>query len=244
MVKRYIYRINEIKLGEILAETGVPLEILKREGDIVEVASYKPLKNLSLLRVEELEEDWENWKKGFGPVEVEDFVILPPWKEVIFINPARAFGTGLHPTTQLCLKLLREYVKEGDRVLDIGTGSGILAIVSKKLGAGEVIAIDISPDAVQECKENSKLNGVSIECLQSFPSDISGSFDLVLANLELSIFREELRNIVPRIRSIGIFSGLYGREELEEFLDMLGKYDLSKDKILELENWYGVSVKT
>ncbi len=241
MLKRYVYRFKEQELGQLLAETGIPLEVLNREGQELEVAAYKPLEGYEPLRVEEVKEGWEDWRGQFGPVEVESFVILPPWKEAIYINPARAFGTGLHATTQLCLKMLSEYVSEGDRVLDVGTGSGILAIASKKLGAGEVVAIDVSEEAVQECIQNAKRNGVELECMRATAADISSKFDVVVANLEIDIFRKELRHITPLFDRWAIFSGIYGKRELEEFLGMLREAALKEVKILELEDWFGVA---
>ena len=241
-MKRFVYKLSEEKLGEILAEESVPLEVLERKSEAVVVASYEPLEGLKPIRVEEVSEDWRRWKEGFGPVEVEDFVIIPPWKTPILINPGMAFGTGLHPTTRLCIRMIKEYLKEGDSVLDVGTGSGILAIVAKRAGAGRVLAIDISEEAVRSCRENAELNGVQIECRPAGPSEVRDKFDLVVANLELPIFREELDNILPLFKRQAIFSGLYRREELEEFLKMLEQRGLKADRILEDQSWFCVGV--
>ncbi len=241
-MKRFIYRLPELKLGEILAEEPAPLEVLKREDQEVIVATYTPLKDLKPIRVEEVSEDWQRWRESFGPVEVEEFVIMPPWKVPIFINPGMAFGTGLHPTTKLCIKLVREYLKEGESVLDVGTGSGILSIVAKKAGAGRVLGIDISEEAIRSCRENAELNCVSIECRLAGPSDVEESFDLIVANLELPIFRKELDNIIPLFKRRAIFSGLYRREELKEFLKMLEQRGMKADRILEDQDWFCVGV--
>ncbi len=242
MAKRYVYRLTEEELAELLVESPMPLEIISKDSGIVEFATYEPLSQLAPLREEEVDESWDKWKLGFGPVEAEDFVILPPWKRVILINPGRAFGTGLHPTTKLSLKMLNLYMREGYSVLDVGTGSGILAIASKMLGAERVLAIDISEEAVEECVKNSKLNGVNIECLKASAGDIKESFDLVVANLEIDIFRKELDNILPLFHRTGIFSGIYRRDELEKFLTLIRNRGLHEDKIFELEDWFGVSV--
>jgi len=156
-LKRFLYALTEEELGEILAERPVPLEVVGREEGKVVVASYEPLEDLKPCRVEEVPEDWKNWRKGFGPVEAGSFVIMPPWKVPVFINPGMAFGTGLHPTTRLCIEMMEEYIDEGDSVLDVGTGSGVLSIVAKKLGAGRVVGIDISGDAIRACRENARL---------------------------------------------------------------------------------------
>ena len=241
-MKRFLYRLSEEKLGEILVEKPLPLEVLERMGNELLIASYEPLGSLEPVRVEEVSEGWENWREGFGPVEVEDFVIIPPWKKPVFINPGMAFGTGLHPTTRLCIKMMKEYLKGGDSVLDVGTGSGILAVVAKKLGAGRVLGIDISPEAIRSCEENAELNGVYIECRRAKPSDVRERFDLLVANLELSIFKRELSHIIPLFIRCAIFSGIYGKSELEEFLKMLEKKGLKVDRILEDQEWFCVGV--
>ncbi len=240
MYKKYIYSLSEDELGEILVENPVSVEIIKRVDDKVDFATFKPLKGLKPVRIEELDESWKEWKKGFGPVDVEDFVVIPPWKKPVYIKPGMAFGTGLHPTTKLCIRILKDFVEEGASVLDIGTGSGILAIVSKLLGAKRVVGIDISKDAVRECKENAKLNGVEVECYHKTPSEVKEKFDIVVANLELSIFRKELSNITKLFTKKAIFSGIYTKDELEEFMNMLEHEGLKADRILEDENWFCV----
>ena len=114
--------------------------------------------------------DWaDGWKKDFKIVRVSSrLLIVPAWKNVtpenkpivIRIDPGLAFGTGLHPTTRLCLKALEGVVRRGSRVLDVGTGSGILAIAARKLGAQRVIALDTDPEAVAAARRNFKLNGI------------------------------------------------------------------------------------
>jgi len=124
------------------------------------------------LRVKQIEEqDWANaWKEHYTIQRIgERAVIVPSWLEydaqpgdiVLRLDPGMAFGTGLHPTTQLCVGLLERYVAPGSRVLDLGCGSGILAIAAAKLGAGAVLALDTDPIAVTATRENAARNGVS-----------------------------------------------------------------------------------
>jgi ribosomal protein L11 methyltransferase len=241
-MKRYIYVLTETRLGEILAHNPAPVEILKREGEDLTVATYQPLKGLKPVRTETVSDDWKSWKQGFGPVEVEDFVVMPPWKKPLFINPGMAFGTGQHPTTRMCLRALRKRVKPGDSLLDVGTGSGILAIASKMLGAEKVVGIDISEEAVRSARENAELNGVEIEFRVATPYSVKESFDIVVANLELGTFKEVLFPILGLFHRSLILSGIYGREELEELLSMLGHRGLRADTILEEDNWFCVGV--
>lgn len=125
------------------------------------------------------EEDWANgWKAYFKPVRVtERLTIKPTWEDyepgpeeiVLALDPGMAFGTGTHATTALCLKILERYVKPGMEVIDVGTGSGILAIAAAKLGAGRVLALDLDPVAVSSATENVRINGLAgrIEVVQS-----------------------------------------------------------------------------
>ncbi|HVP35847.1 MAG TPA: 50S ribosomal protein L11 methyltransferase [Terriglobales bacterium] len=181
------------------------------------------------------EEDWsKNWRKAFKPIRVTDRIVIKPgWikkkfprKLVIEIEPKMAFGTGEHSTTRLCLRALAKYLKTGDRVLDLGTGSGILAIAAAKLGASNVLALDIDPDAISNARENIKRNKVqktidlkSGTLSNKIPDD---RFDLLAANLsrtQIMMFFDGM-NRVSKKRGIFILSGIQAEEkkEMEKFL--------------------------
>ena len=116
------------------------------------------------------EQDWaNNWRKYFHPLEIgEKIMIKPEWEElsehtdrIVFnIEPGMSFGTGSHYTTQLCLEALEKYIKEGDRMLDLGCGSGILSVIALMLGAKEAVAVDIDPNAVDTAYQNAARNNV------------------------------------------------------------------------------------
>ncbi|MFT9367472.1 50S ribosomal protein L11 methyltransferase [Paenibacillus polymyxa] len=117
------------------------------------------------------EDDWANaWKQYFKPLRVSDHLtIKPTWEEyepasedekIIELDPGMAFGTGTHPTTSLCLRTLESVIQGGEEVIDVGTGSGILAIGAIKLGAKHVLALDLDPVAVSSARENTRLNGL------------------------------------------------------------------------------------
>lgn len=146
-------------------------------------------------------EDWaERWRQGLAPRRVgHRLIIAPTWTEpepepddqVIWIDPQMAFGTGEHATTRGVLRLLEETIRPGDRVLDVGTGSGILAIAAALLGAETVIAVESDPDAVINARENLERNGVAdrVVLVQGLVDDDwleargAGSFDLIVANV-------------------------------------------------------------
>lgn len=131
------------------------------------------------------EEDWANaWRRHYRVMRVgERTVVAPSWLEyeagpediVLRLDPGMAFGTGLHPTTQLCLRLLERYAKPGRRTMDLGTGSGILAIAAAKLGAGPIVALDNDPVAIEVAAENIAINQVSDKIVAAVGSLGAGS---------------------------------------------------------------------
>lgn len=146
------------------------------------------------------EEDWAHaWKKFYKPLRIGARVVLKPsWEEftarpddlIVELDPGMAFGTGLHPTTRLCVAALEQTVQPGDVVLDVGTGSGVLAIVAAKLGARRIVATDIDPIAVAVTQENAARNDLALapagplEVRQaSVPGDLTGTVQVLVANI-------------------------------------------------------------
>lgn len=153
--------------AEVLVSLRTTLNMLKDKDLGVNVGTLDiQTKNVN-------DEDWLNeWKKYYKPLEVgEKIVIRPEWepyenvnnKIVFSINPGHIFGTGLHQSTQLCIRQLEKYVQQEDSVIDLGCGSGILSIISMLLGADDAYAIDIDPNAVKVAYENAQLNNINRE---------------------------------------------------------------------------------
>ncbi|WP_294064197.1 50S ribosomal protein L11 methyltransferase [uncultured Fusobacterium sp.] len=187
------------------------------------------------------EEDYQNsWKKYLFTEKVsERFVVKPTWREyepkddelIIELDPGRAFGTGSHPTTSLCLKLMEENIKVGDSVIDVGTGSGILMIAADRLGASEVYGTDIDELAVESAKENLELNGISEDrakvYLGNLVSVVNGKkFDVVVANILADVLLILLNDISKVVKKDGlvIFSGIIDEkcELLKREVEALG----------------------
>ncbi len=168
--------------------------------------------------------DWkDNWKEYFKPARITDrIVIKPTWEAyeptvdelVIEIDPGMAFGTGTHPTTSLCVKFLERYIEpEKDNVLDVGCGSGILAIASALLGAKDVLAVDIDPIAVEVSKDNVELNHLSSK-IRVMEGDLTKGLrekaDIVVANLMADLIVMLSKDVASHLKgkSIYISSGI------------------------------------
>lgn len=162
------------------------------------------------------DEDWATaWKKHFKPVRVGRIVVKPTWEDftpltedvIIDIDPGMAFGTGYHPTTQLCLHALQERIKGGEVVLDVGTGSGVLAIAAAKLGAERVVGMDVDTVAVEVARENVEQAGLTdvLSIVRGdSPMAFEGEADLVVANILAQVLIDMADLLVQKVRGGGI----------------------------------------
>ena len=195
------------------------------------------------------QEDWQNaWKKYYHTMEIgKRLVIVPGWETCdsdriqITMDPGLAFGTGTHETTSLCLELLDELVQGGERVLDVGTGSGILAIAALKLGAREADGVDIDPMCVRTAGENARRNGVN-DRFRVLVGDLSdkaeGTYDIITANIVAAAILS-LAPAVPALMAPGakfICSGIIDTRK-DEVLDGLRANGLNPVKIREKRGW-------
>jgi ribosomal protein L11 methyltransferase len=174
------------------------------------------------------DEDWgEGWKKDFRPLDVGRVRVRPSWitepapagaVEVV-LDPGMAFGTGSHPTTSLCLAALSDLLaaRPGASVLDVGTGSGILAIAARKLGAGRVAGTDDDPKAVEVARENAEANGVALELAVVPREPVAGTFDLVVANILANTLVALAPELAAKVAPGGVvlLSGILAPQEEE-----------------------------
>lgn len=183
------------------------------------------LTSVSLTVTPMAEEDWANsWKKYYQPLDIgQRLRVVPQWlagektgdRVELLLNPGLTFGTGSHPTTQLCLEGVERYTKAGDRVLDLGCGSGILSIAALLLGAGTALGVDIDPKAPDVAYENAAMNGIGRESYRVFAGDVLGDrglqgqlagqgWELILANIVADV-------IIPLSAMVGPWLAPGGR---------------------------------
>uniref|UniRef100_UPI00349EEF12 50S ribosomal protein L11 methyltransferase n=1 Tax=uncultured Ruthenibacterium sp. TaxID=1905347 RepID=UPI00349EEF12 len=162
-------------------------------------------------------------------------------RAVITLDPGMAFGTGTHETTALCLTVLDEIVHGGERVLDIGTGSGILAIAALKLGAGKAEGVDIDPMCVRTAGENAERNGVS-DRFQVLIGDLSdkasGTYDIICANIVANAIKALVPEVPNLLKKDGIFmaSGIIDTRR-DEVIDAIKATGLSVREVKEKNGW-------
>ncbi|MBQ6902031.1 MAG: 50S ribosomal protein L11 methyltransferase [Oscillospiraceae bacterium] len=207
------------------------------------------------------EEDWsENWKQFFHPLKIGKRVLVrPEWEEcdnpdgrVVFtINPGMSFGTGSHATTQLCLEAIEEYTKDGDSILDLGCGSGILSITACLLGAKSAVAVDIDKNAVDIAMRNAEMNGVFSDKYEAMAGNIleneamrtrfsEEKYDIVAANIVSDVIIGISPFVSSFVKDGGIFiaSGII-TERLDEVLEHVKK-SFKIIKICDKNGWASI----
>ncbi len=207
----------------VLLRTTVPAPFgsnerraLRRRLDALMLSEKLPRLNFAELA----DEDWlEGWKQSFTVQRVgQRIVIAPSWEEyerqtgeiVVTLDPGRAFGTGEHQTTRLCLAAIERLIRPGDAVVDVGTGSGILAIAAARLGAGSVVAVENDSDAVLVAHENIERNGIA-----KFVTVVEGTLgpallkaqtaDLIVMNISSAIVRDSMMDVARTLKPGGFY---------------------------------------
>ena len=204
--------------------------------ELQEMSSYLNVGECLIEESETEDVDWvNNWNQYFHQFYVDDILIIPSWEDVkpedsdkmvIHIDPGTAFGTGMHETTQLCIRQIRKYVTEGTRILDVGCGSGILGMLALKFGAAYSVGTDLDPCAIEATYENMEVNGISKDRYEVMIGNIIddkevqdkvgyGCYDIVVANILADVLVQLTPVIVNQLKSGGIYitSGIIDDKE-------------------------------
>ena len=265
--------------GENLRITGYfnampDTELLRREIDLGLKIYDQPEETVYTITARDVPDaDWlAEWKRHWKPTDVGKFIIAPPWsvvaetdKIVIRIEPNMAFGTGTHETTQLCLTAIGEIYGDGQSFLDVGTGTGILAIAVAKLATentekdekilensflnsvssvAKILACDTDRDSVKIAIENAKLNGVGgrIEFFEGSISDATPQIDFVCANLTIDVIVPILPQLIAKTKRVLLLSGILAEQE-KVIVDELIKFQISNYEIAHAGEWISVLIR-
>lgn len=224
-------------LSFYLEEDVVKEEMLKNvRRELEELRTFIDIGEGTIVESQTEDKDWiNNWKQYFHQFYVDDILIIPSWEEVketdedkmiIHIDPGTAFGTGMHETTQLCMRQLKKYVNSDTEILDVGTGSGILSIVAIKLGAKHAVGTDLDPCAINAAKENLEVNEIAAEKMDVMIGNIIDDkniqdqvgyekYDIVAANILADVLVPLTPVIIHQMKKGGIYitSGIIDDKE-------------------------------
>lgn len=203
-----------------------------------------------------INQDWsQKWKEHWKPTKASEHVIIcPSWEEcerkkddiLITLDPGSAFGTGTHATTQLCIQAIEKYLKKGDEVADIGTGSGILAITAIKFGAVHAVAIDNDPLVIDVAKDNAQMNCVfnKIDFMHATADMLTEQYDFVCANILHNVLAEIMGDLKNIMKPSGymVLSGILD-EKKPVVLEAIEKHNLKLVETMNQEQWVALVVQ-
>lgn len=244
-------------------DSGTILANVRRE--LEEMAAFADVGECLIEESETEDVDWvNNWKQYFHQFYVDDILIIPSWEDVkpedqdkmvIHIDPGTAFGTGMHETTQLCIRQLRKYVKKGMRVLDVGCGSGILGMLALKFGASYSTGTDLDPCAIEATRENMEENGISRDQYEVMIGNLIDDkeiqdrvgyecYDIVAANILADVLVELTPVIVHQLKKGGIYitSGIIDDKE-QTVTDAVRKAGLELQDVTYQGEWVCVTAR-
>ena len=253
-------------LNFYLEEDADTDEILKNVREALD--DLKEFMDIGEATIEESEtedKDWiNNWKQYFKQFYVDDLLIIPSWEEVkpedegrmiIHIDPGTAFGTGMHETTQLCIRQLKKYVKPGAQMLDVGCGSGILSIAGIKFGADHAVMTDLDPCAISATKENTEGNGITPDQYEVMIGNIIDDravqdqvgyekYDIVAANILADVLVSLTPVIIHQLKKGGIYitSGIIDEKE-PVVVDAVKQAGLTVLEVTRQGEWVSVTAR-
>ena len=244
-------------------DVNAMLEKVKEELD--ELRMFVDIGSGMITLSETEDKDWiNNWKQYFKQFYVDDILIIPSWEEVkeedkdrmiIHIDPGTAFGTGMHETTQLCIRQLKKYVTSETELLDVGTGSGILSIVALKLGAKHAVGTDLDPCAVPAVEENKEANEIPVEAFDMMIGNIIDDkevqdkvgyekYDIVVANILADVLVPLTPVILNQMKKGGIYitSGIIDDKE-ETVVNAVKAAGLEVLEVTHQGEWVSVTAR-
>ena len=253
-------------LNFYVEEDQDPQPLLDRVKEALdELRMFMDIGECTITESQTEDKDWiNNWKQYFHQFYVDDILIIPSWEEVkpedkdkmiIHIDPGTAFGTGMHETTQLCMRQLKKYVNKDTQILDVGTGSGILSIAALKLGAAHAVGTDLDPCAISAVKENLEANEVPVTAMDMILGNIIDDkkiqdevgyekYDIVVANILADVLIPLTPVILHQMKKGGLYitSGIIDDKE-ESVVAAVKAAGLEVVEITHQGEWVSVTAR-
>lgn len=241
-------------------------EMLRRvREELEELRNFVDIGEGTIVESQTEDKDWiNNWKQYFHQFYVDDILIIPSWEEVrkededkmiIHIDPGTAFGTGMHETTQLCMRQLKKYVTAETELLDVGTGSGILSIAALKLGAKHAVGTDLDPCAISATKENLEANEIAPHSMDVMIGNIIDDsavqdqvgyekYDIVVANILADVLIALTPVILNQMKHGGIYitSGIIDEKE-QAVVEAVKQVGLEIIEVTHQGEWVSVTAR-
>ena len=233
--------------------------------ELAELSGFLDIGEGTITESQTEDKDWiNNWKQYFKQFYVDDLLIIPSWEKikpedegrpVIHIDPGTAFGTGMHETTQLCIRQIKKHVAPGCQMLDVGCGSGILSIAGILFGAGHAVMTDLDPCAVSASAENMAENGIGEECFQILEGNLIddaavqdavgyGKYDLVTANILADVLVPLTPAVARCLKEGGVYISSGILQEKEQMVaDAVRKAGLEILEITRQGEWVSVTAR-
>ena len=252
----FVEQNDELNVDELVSNVKAVLD---------DISSYMDIGDAEITVDETEDLDWiNNWKKYFHQFYIDDLLVIPSWEDVpkededkmiLHIDPGTAFGTGMHETTQLCIRQMKKYITPDTELLDVGTGSGILAILAIMYGAKHCVGTDLDPCAEPAVKENMENNNIAPEAFQMMIGNIIddktvqdkvgyGCYDIVMANILAPVLIELAPVIVSQLKTGGVFitSGIIEGKE-DSVIEAVKKAGLTVVDVTAQGEWRNVTAR-